>query len=133
MIKISFNPNNQAHAAHATKQFTDVIKTSSIRLWHFAKTLRPSRKTVLKIGAGTILIALAAGAGVNYLPKLTGQSNLTTVQAAQKAFATTNGGIITEADFKIGHRGSRYEFEILSGGRKYDVEVDAMSGQAYVN
>ena len=51
------------------------------------------------------------------------------MEAAQAAFGATNGGIITEAEFDIGRQGSRYEFEILSGGRKYDVNVDAMSGE----
>ena len=71
--------------------------------------------------------------GANYLPKLAGQSNITAVEAAQAAFSATNGGIITEAEFDIGKRGSRYEFEILSGGRKYDVDVDAMSGRAQID
>ena len=62
-----------------------------------------------------------------------GQSRITAVQAAQAAFGVTHGGIITEAEFDIGKRGSRYEFEILSGGRKYEVNVDAMSGKAWVD
>ena len=80
-----------------------------------------------------MLLGVAAAAGANYLPKMTGQSNITAVQAAQAAFGVTNGGIITEAEFDISKRGSRYEFEILSGGRKYEVNVDAMSGKAWVD
>ena len=76
-----------------------------------------------------LLLGAVGAAGANYLPKLAGQSNLTAVEAAQAAFGATNGGIITEAEFDIGRQGSRYEFEILSGGRKYDVHVDAMSGE----
>ena len=67
------------------------------------------------------------------MPKLAGQSNITAVQAAQAAFGITHGGIIVEADFEMGKRGSRYEFEILSGGRKYEVNVDAMSGKAWLD
>ncbi|MDO4878445.1 MAG: hypothetical protein Q3966_04010 [Neisseria sp.] len=49
------------------------------------------------------------------------------VQLAKKDGAYGKlGGIITEAEFDIGRHGGRYEFEILSGGRKFD--VDAMSG-----
>ena len=55
------------------------------------------------------------------------------MQAAQAAFGITHGGIIVEADFEMGKRGSRYEFEILSGGRKYEVNVDAMSGKAWLD
>ena len=77
-----------------------------------------------------MLLGVAAAAGANYLPKMTGQSNITAVQAA---FGVTHGGIITEAEFDIGKRGSRYEFEILSGGRKYEVNVDAMSGKGWVD
>ena len=78
---------------------------------------------------GALVLGAVGAAGTNYLSKLAGQSNLTAVEAAQAAFGATNGGIITEAEFDIGRQGSRYEFEILSGGRKYDVNVDAMSGE----
>ena len=85
---------------------------------------------MLKGGVLALLLGVAAASGANYLPKMTGQSNITAVQAA---FGVTHGGIITEAEFDIGKRGSRYEFEILSGGRKYEVNVDAMSGKAWVD
>lgn len=95
--------------------------------------LKPARKTVFKGCAALLLLGAVGAAGANYPPKLAGQSNLTAVEAAQAAFGATNGGIITEAEFNIGRQGSRYEFEILSGGRKYDVHVDAMSGEVGVS
>lgn len=97
------------------------------------RKLKPSRALLLKSGAAAVLLGIAAGAGANYLSKLAGQSNITAVEAAQAAFSATNGGIITEAEFDIGKHGSRYEFEIISGGRKYDVDVDAMSGRAQID
>ena len=73
---------------------------------------------MLKGGVLALLLGVAAAAGANYLPKMLGQSRITAVQAAQAAFGVTHGGIITEAEFDIG---------------KYEVNVDAMSGKAWVD
>ena len=120
MMKIPFDPNGKEKAAAAAKQGAQWLRGMLCRL-------KPARKTVFKGCAALLLLGAVGAAGANYLPKLAGQSNLTAVEAAQAAFGATNGGIITEAEFDIGRQGSRYEFEILSGGRKYDVHVDAMS------
>ena len=122
MMKIPFDPNGKEKAAAAAKQGAQWLRG-------MLQCLKPARKTVFKGCAALLLLGAVGAAGANYLPKLAGQSNLTAVEAAQAAFGATNGGIITEAEFDIGRQGSRYEFEILSGGRKYDVNVDAMSGE----
>lgn len=133
MINIQFDPKGKEKAMQAAKQGWAYGKQGGLWLWHAVRKLKPSRALLLKSGAAAVLLGIAAGAGANYLPKLAGQSNITAVEAAQAAFSATNGGIITEAEFDIGKRGSRYEFEILSGGRKYDVDVDAMSGRAQID
>ena len=130
MIKIQLDPNGKEKLQEAAKKSAQQDKTAVRWLGRKIKQLKPTRKTVLKGGVLALLLGVAAAAGANYLPKMTGQSNIT---AAQAAFGVTNGGIITEAEFDIGKRGSRYEFEILSGGRKYEVNVDAMSGKAWVD
>ena len=126
MMKIPFDPNGKEKAAAAAKQGAQWLRG-------MLRRLKPARKTVFKGCAALLLLGAVGAAGANYLPKLAGQSNLTAVEAAQAAFGATNGGIITEAEFDIGRQGSRYEFEILSGGRKYDVHVDAMSGEVSTN
>ena len=130
MIKIQLDPNGKEKLQEAAKKSAQQGKTAVRWLGRKIKQLKPTRKTVLKGGVLALLLGVATAAGANYLPKMTGQSNITAVQAA---FGVTNGGIITEAEFDISKRGSRYEFEILSGGRKYEVNVDAMSGKAWVD
>ena len=115
MIKIQLDPNGKEKLQEAAKKSAQQGKTAVRWLGRKIKQLKPTRKTVLKGGMLALLLGVAAAAGANYLPKMTGQSN------------------ITEAEFDIGKRGSRYEFEILSGGRKYEVNVDAMSGKAWVD
>ena len=133
MIKIQLDPNGKEKLQEAAKKSAQQGKTAVRWLGRKIKQLKPTRKTVLKGGVLALLLGVAAAAGANYLPKMLGQSRIAAVQAAQAAFGVTNGGIITEAEFDIGKRGSRYEFEILSGGRKYEVNVDAMSGKAWVD
>ncbi|WP_218042263.1 PepSY domain-containing protein [Eikenella glucosivorans] len=132
MIKIQLDPEGRIKTAATLKQCLAAVKRAALWFARILKQRRPTRRTLLKTGVLALLLGSAAGVGANYLPKLAGQSNITAVQAAQSAFAATRGGIITEAEFKIGRQGSRYEFEILSGGRKYEVEVDAMSGRTHV-
>ena len=132
MIKIQLDPNGKEKLHSAAQKSLQHSKTAARWLRQKIKPLKPTRKTLLKGGVIALLLGMAAGAGANYLPKMLGQSRITAVQAAQAAFGVTHGGIITEAEFDIGKRGSRYEFEILSGGRKYEVNVDAMSGRAWV-
>ena len=108
------------------------LHRAALCLWNGLKKYQPTPRSVLKGGALLVLIGSLVAVGANYLPKAAGQSRITAVEAAQSAFALTNGGIITEAEFDIGRDGSRFEFEILSGGREYDVQVDAMSGQAWL-
>ena len=132
MIKIQLDPNGKEKLHSAAQKSLQHGKTAARWLGQKIKPLKPTRKTLLKGGVIALMLGMAAGAGANYLPKMLGQSRITAVQAAQAAFGVTHGGIITEAEFDIGKRGSRYEFEILSGGRKYEVNVDAMSGRAWV-
>ena len=127
MIKIQLDPNGKEKLHSATQKSAQHGKTAARWLVQKIKQFKPTRKTLLKGGVFALLLGIAAGAGANYLPKMLGQSNITAVQAV------THGGIITEAEFDIGKHGSRYEFEILSGGRKYEVNVDAMSGKAWVD
>ena len=117
MINIQFDPKGKEKAVQAAKKGWAYGKQGGLWLWHAVRKLKPSRALLLKSGAAAVLLGIAAGAGANYLPKLAGQSNITAV----------------EAEFDIGKHGSRYEFEILSGGRKYDVDVDAMSGRAQID
>ena len=132
MIKIQLDPNGKEKLQGAAQKSLQHGKTAARWLGEKIKQLKPTRKMLVKGSVVALLLGVATAAGANYLPKMLGQSRITAVQAAQAAFGVTNGGIITEAEFDIGKRGSRYEFEILSGGRKYEVNVDAMSGKAWV-
>ena len=133
MIQIQLDPNAKEKLRHAAQKSAGWGKAAALWLARKIKAFKPTRKTALKGGAVLLLLGITAASGANYLPKLAGQSNITAVQAAQAAFGITHGGIIGEADFEMGKRGSRYEFEILSGGRKYEVNVDAMSGKAWLD
>ena len=133
MIKIQLDPNGKEKLQGAAQKSLQHGKTAARWLGQKIKQLKPTRKMLVKGSVVALLLGVATVAGANYLPKMLGQSRITAVQAAQAAFGVTNGGIITEAEFDIGKRGSRYEFEILSGGRKYEVNVDAMSGKAWVD
>lgn len=109
------------------------MRRSTFWLRHALKKCKPTPRGLLKGGVLAVLLGSMAAAGANYLPKMAGQSRLTAVEAAQTAFALTNGGLITEAEFDMGRDGSRFEFEILSGCRQYDVAVDAMNGRAWLS
>ena len=109
MINIQFDPKGKEKAIQVAKKGWAYGKQGGLWLWHTVRKLKPSRALLLKSGAAVVLLCIAAGAGANYLPKLAGQSNITAVEAAQAAFSATNGG------------------------RKYDVDVDAMSGRAQID
>ena len=85
MIKIQLDPNGKEKLQEAAKKSAQQGKTAVRWLGRKIKQLKPTRKTVLKGGMLALLLGVAAAAGANYLPKMTGQSNITAVQAAQAA------------------------------------------------
>ena len=76
MIKIQLDPNGKEKLQEAAKKSAQQGKTAVRWLGRKIKQLKPTRKTVLKGGVLALLLGIAAAAGANYLPKMTGQSNI---------------------------------------------------------